>query len=341
MPPDEDGATAPPEFMLQNGQWRSLLSQSTERSITHNIITVDLEDASLIASLREQFCDQFGENADPRAIFDIIKNLKKVGEDDFWLSFCLAYPRTVSSVKTLRDSLQNLMERLNNLNSRHTYGIHKIILHQCSATQYHWRGNLDSLTRPNPDYPSQFRYFWWKDNDVLISEAVSAIANSWADFSHELQNIEEPIPRFAGMSERLNELVEYLKEKAAVIQNYQTIIEEYEGQSLISALAVKLLHSDDPIAAEEKKLEALLQPPGAVHLQGRLIKTGSWNSSSKVPQDSAGIKTEVHKEVTQTGMLSNRQKSITIRHFIVVSRADLEDSGDESSLERKSHRLPS
>ena len=88
---DEDGSTAPPEFLLQNGHRRSLLSQSTERSITRHI-TVDLEDASLIASFREQFCDQFGENADPRAIFDIINNLKEVSEDDFWLSFCLAYP---------------------------------------------------------------------------------------------------------------------------------------------------------------------------------------------------------------------------------------------------------
>ena len=63
------------------------------------------------------------------------------------------------------------------------------------------------------------------------------------------------------MSERLNELVEYLMEKAALIQNYHTIIEEYEGQFLNSALAVKLICSGDSIAAEEKKLEALLQPP--------------------------------------------------------------------------------
>jgi hypothetical protein len=60
-------------------------------------VTVDLEDALLVASLKEQFHEQYEEYTDPKTTFDIIKNLKKVDEDDFWLSFCLAYPRTASA----------------------------------------------------------------------------------------------------------------------------------------------------------------------------------------------------------------------------------------------------
>jgi hypothetical protein len=191
----------------QDGHSTVNLFAPTKRDTTENEPQVmDSEDKLLIESLKQRFLEQYDEKTDPKIALQIVQRSKKFDEDDFWLCFCLAYPRAASRIMTMRSQLNALYSLLN---YRHKPSIY---LHCTSVDE--WRWPFLSISRPsyNGGYPG------WSSKKVQILKAVSEIHKEWSTLGSDLQNILEPIGEFDGMVERLNELVKFFQEEVRSIE---------------------------------------------------------------------------------------------------------------------------
>jgi hypothetical protein len=203
----------PPSHVLWKSETTGMENDgaSVDREIQTAIIDTQ-ED--LHAVLLKEFNQQFSPQTEPKAAFDIIRNLHKVDSNDFWLCFCLAYPKAALSAAKLREQLQ----LVDDLCFRKRPG--RVDLITCKASMWQWSSFINQFY---PEYNRQWTR--WNDVKEQVRSSIASSVASWAAFRHEILNIKEPITKFEGMVDRLDGLI-------SLLQSQLTRMEERVIESL-------------------------------------------------------------------------------------------------------------
>ncbi|KAH8773094.1 hypothetical protein F5882DRAFT_441611 [Hyaloscypha sp. PMI_1271] len=209
-------------------------------------VILDNEDG-LITTLLEQFHQQYPPNTKPKAAFDIIRNLKSVDRDDFWLCFRLAYPEAALCATKLQNELQSLYDVFFRTRSA------RLNLSTCSASNRHWSFSNHLF------YPDHYRQWTrWNDVKAQVHNSIASSAEAWGAFRHLVLAIRDPIPGFEDMVERLDALI-------GLLQTQLVRMEERVRESL--------QRDGDVVREEEHK-----RWEHEDDLKLGILKTSSWSS---------------------------------------------------------------
>ena len=212
------------ETILRSGKWINVvrLGLWVSRKFRKRSEPCEKEGEKMTASeikgidslaLKERFQRKFGKDAEPKAVFKVLKCLEAQWDKDWedsWMCFYLAYPQATIAAVGLRDQLQII--------SRGMHDWYEVKLHDCSAEEWVWKFSEYWKYRPNQDG----QWSEWCSTRHQVRSAVFESARNWAAFKSDLLSIKEPIPAFNGMIKLLDGLIALLhSELSCIEQNMQ------------------------------------------------------------------------------------------------------------------------
>lgn len=113
----------------------------------------------------DRFHKQFGEEADPETILNVLPGLKSLDMDDFWLCLPLVYPQLEAGVMTLLGSLQQLSDAIRS---------HSRPFEGCFTIGYSWKFS----SQLHRDYDGLWSKWWSAEKSVR--ERLSEAEQAWS-----------------------------------------------------------------------------------------------------------------------------------------------------------------